>query len=150
MPSFKFLDPGPLKDQELELVLVETKQGDGTIYNATYYLFDMMVGGQRAGYIRLRVDDTWFIQTYQGHIGYAVEPEFRGHHYSERACRLILPLAKTHGLNTIWITCNPDNIASRRNIERLGATLVEVVKAPINSEYYKIGIRAKCRFRLDI
>lgn len=150
MPDFKFLDPGPLAEDELELVLTETAPGDPDIDLAPFYLFDMRVDGNKAGYVRLRVDDTELIRIYQGHIGYAVEPEFRGHRYAERSSRLILPLAKAHGINPIWITCNPDNIASRRTIERLGATFVETVTAPENSGYYRIGIRQKCRYRLDI
>lgn len=150
MGDFTFLDPGRLVDGELEPVLVETSPGDPEIDRPPYYLFDMMVDGKKAGYIRLRVADTLFIRTYQGHIGYAVEPEFRGHHYAERACRLILPLAKAHGMTAIWITCNPDNFASRRTIERLGATFVGVACAPEDSEAYRFGIRQKCRYRLDL
>mgnify|MGYP002682874610 FL=1 len=150
MPDFQFIDPGTLVDEELELVLTETKPGDSIIGRVPYYTFDMRVGGRKAGYIRLRVGNTPDILMYGGHIGYAIEPEFRGRHYAERASRLILPLAKAHGLNTIWITCDPDNIASRRTIERLGAKLVEIVKVPPYSVYYRAGARAKCRFRLDI
>ena len=37
--------------------------------------------------------------------------------------RLLLPLARRHGLQTVWITCNPDNWASRRTCELAGAEL---------------------------
>ena len=150
MSRFTFLNPGQLRDEELELVIVELSPGDPSIDRLPYYKFDMMVDGRRAGYIRLRVGNSHSILMYAGHIGYAVEPEYRGHHYAERASRLILPLAKRHGLNTIWITCDPDNIASRRTIERLGATFVEIVTAPVDSDLYRAGIRQKCRFRLDL
>lgn len=150
MPDFQFLDPGPLVDDELELVLVETTPGDPIIDRLPYYTFDMRVGEKKAGYIKLRVGYTHGIVTYGGHIGYAVEPEFRGRHYAERASRLMLPLARAHGMDTIWITCDPDNAASRRTIERLGATLIEIASAPEDSVYYRAGVREKCRFRLDI
>lgn len=150
MWKFRFLDPGPLRDDELELVLVAKTPGDPTIERLPYYTFDIMVDGRRAGYIKLRVGNTPGILMYGGHIGYVVDPDYRGHHYAERASRLILPLARRHGMDTIWITCDPDNIASRRTIERLGATFVEVVSAPPNSGYYRAGVREKCRFRLDM
>ncbi|MGC4032889.1 MAG: GNAT family N-acetyltransferase [Tepidisphaeraceae bacterium] len=72
-----------------------------------------------AGTVSLRLGDDDELKRYWGHIGYGVFPPARGQHYAERACRLILPLAKKHGLEELWITTNPDNIASRRTCERL-------------------------------
>jgi predicted acetyltransferase len=150
MGEFRFLDPGVLRDSELDLVLVETKPGDPSREWLPGYLFEMRVGGRRAGGLNLRVGNTRKIVMYAGHIGYAVEPEHRGHHYAERACRLILPLAKAHGLDTIWITCNPDNMPSRRTCERLGAEMVEIVPLPEGDDQYQAGDREKCRYRLDL
>jgi GNAT superfamily N-acetyltransferase len=149
MGEFRFLDPGVLRDSELDLVLVETKPGDPSREWLPGYLFEMRVGGRRAGGLNLRVGNTRKIVMYAGHIGYAVEPEHRGHHYAERACRLILPLAKAHGLDTIWITCNPDNMPSRRTCERLGAEMVEIVPLPEGDDQYQAGDREKC-YRLDL
>ncbi len=103
-----------------------------------------------AGGIGLRVGDTFEIVMYLGHIGYHVYPSFRGRHLAERACRLVAPLAKAHGLNPVWITCNPDNHASRRTCERLGAQFVEVVPVPIEHSLRRRGETAKCRYRLDV
>jgi predicted acetyltransferase len=64
--------------------------------------------------------------------------------------RLVIPLAKAHGMTHLWITCNPENAASRRTIERLGATFVEVVDIPKSNLLYEKGERQKCRYRLDI
>ena len=38
--------------------------------------------------------------------------------------------ALAHSLDRLWITCDPDNRASRTTCERLGAVLVEVVTVP--------------------
>jgi tagatose 1,6-diphosphate aldolase len=46
-----------------------------------------------------------------------------------------VPLAVRHGLSELWITCNPDNIASRRTCEAAGAELVEVVDLPPQKGY---------------
>ena len=148
MKEFRFLDPGPLSDGELELVLVETVPGDPSREWLPVYVFEMRVGGQKAGGLNLRIGNIHNIVMYGGHIGYQVEPEYRGKHYAERACRLILPLAKAHGLNPIWITCNPDNIPSRRTCERLGAKLVEIVSLPEDNDMYLRGEREKCRYSL--
>jgi tagatose 1,6-diphosphate aldolase len=103
-----------------------------------------------AGGIGLRIGKTRDIQMYAGHIGYHVYPPARGHHYAERACRLLLPLARKHRINPLWITCNPDNLASRRTIERLGAEFVEIVPVPASHEMHARGEREKCRYRLTI
>src|SRR5688572_3663057 len=43
------------------------------------------------GGCNLRIGTNPEIETYTGNIGYAVFPAARGHHYAERACRLMLP-----------------------------------------------------------
>lgn len=102
------------------------------------------------GGLTLRVATSPNVELYYGHIGYHVFPAARGRHYAERACRLLLPLARAHGLNPLWITCNPENIASRRTCERLGMKLVETVAIPSNEPLYTRGERVKCRYRLDL
>ena len=101
-----------------------------------------------AGTLSLRLGEDDDLIRYYGHIGYGVFPAARGHHHAERACRLALPVAKQNGLQTVWITCNPDNVASRRTCERLGATFVDVVSIPPGHELFERGERAKCRYRL--
>ena len=53
-------------------------------------------------------------------------------------------------MSRLWITCNPDNLASRRTCERLGAKLVETVPIPKTHTFYQRGERAKCRFLLEL
>jgi RimJ/RimL family protein N-acetyltransferase len=103
-----------------------------------------------AGTLALRLSDSEQIRLYTGHVGYGVFPAARGNHYAERATRLILPLARAHGMDHLWITCNPDNLASRRTIERLGATYVETVDVPPDNIAYQRGDRQKCRYRIDL
>ena len=62
----------------------------------------------------------------------------------------MLPLARKHGFKTIWITCNPDNFASRRTCELLGAQMIEIVDLPEDNEMYQRGEHQKCRYRLDL
>ena len=46
-------------------------------------------------------------------------------------------MARRHGLATVWITCNPDNRASRRTCELTGAQLVEIVDLPADNDKYR-------------
>lgn len=49
-----------------------------------------------------------------GHIGYSIDPEFRGHHYAAQACELLFLLAAKHHMPYLIISCNPDNWPSRK------------------------------------
>ena len=197
---FTFLDPGPLVDNELQLVAPETRwvdellrsswhpltvrdapmdahlsrgkvmdflraaplgrqTGDDASGRVPAYHFWMLVpgagvGGEEpiniVGGLGLRIGVSPEIETYSGNIGYHVYPPARGRHYAERACRLVLPLARRHGMRRLWITCNPDNAASRRTCERLGATLVDTVPIPADHPFRLRGETAKCRYVIEL
>jgi predicted acetyltransferase len=102
------------------------------------------------GGIGVRISSSLDIELYAGHIGYHVYPPARGRHFAERACRLVAPVLRFHGISPVWITCNPDNLASRRTCERLGARYVEMVDLPSNHAFYARGERQKCRYRWGI
>ncbi|MDP9174296.1 MAG: GNAT family N-acetyltransferase [Planctomycetota bacterium] len=107
---------------------------------------DLPIGGG----IGLRIGNTYDVVMYYGHIGYHVYPPARGRRYAQRACRLLLPLAARHGINPLWITCNSDNLASRRTCEGLGGTLVEIVTVPDDHPLYQRGDKDKCRYRIEV
>jgi tagatose 1,6-diphosphate aldolase len=116
----------------------------------TYY-FLMMHGGtsEEMGRINLRTETNTTIERYAGHIGYAVHETFRGHHYAARSVQLLLPLARQLGIAPLWITCDPDNAASRRSCELAGAEFIEIVDLPHYYGGYAHSQRQKCRYRLD-
>ncbi len=87
MVEFEFLDPGPLIDGDLELVLTEQTPADPARNWAPAYAFRMRLPGvEEAGRINLRIGNQEALVRYGGHIGYGVNPEHRGHHYAARAC----------------------------------------------------------------
>ena len=77
-------------------------------------------------------------------------PGYRGHHYAEKACRLLFTLAKKHGLGYVIITCRPDNIPSRRTCERLGGELLEIAELPEDNEMRLKGLTDVCIFRFEL
>ena len=85
-----------------------------------------------------------------GNIGYRVEEPYRGHHYAAKACRLLFGLAKQHEMEYVVITCNPDNIASRKTCEYLGGTLLEICEVPEGNDMRERGETHKCIFRFEV
>lgn len=145
-----FLDPGELSDGDLSLVLAGVYPSDARQVVVPYYRFTMMQRPRNlpVGYITLRIATDLDTILYWGHVGYAVEPAFRGHHYAARSLQLLVPLARRHGIDPIWITSNPGNIASRRSCEVAGATLVDTVDIPAGHPLRARGDEQKCRYRL--
>lgn len=148
----EFIEPGLLVDGDLELVISELFPGDAALDLVPSYKFNMISRPDKkiAGRIDLRLGNPRVITMYAGHIGYSVEPAYRGHRFAARAVRLLIPLARHYDLSPLWITCNPDNYASRRTCELVGAEMVEIVDLPHDNDMYLIGERYKCRYRLDI
>jgi predicted acetyltransferase len=150
--DFCFLDPGRLVDHDLELVLIARIPADPVRGWVPCYHLEMRRTGTsiHLGDIHLRVGHTEQLDLYGGQIGYGVDVEHRGHHYAARSCRLLFPLAKAHGLSPLWITCNPENWASRRTCELAGGVLVEIVDTAPDSDAYRQGEYRKCRYRFDL
>lgn len=149
---FTWQDPGVLVDDDLRLVLSLRCEADPVRGWCPSYDFGMRhtITGQFLGGITLRVGQSDHLRLYAGHIGYGVSPEHRGHRYAARSCRLLLPLARLHGFSHLWITCNPDNYASRRTCELVGAVYVDTVDVPPSDSVYGPGEEVKCRYRLDL
>lgn len=78
-------------------------------------------GQQYLGAIQLRhCLGTEYLRTRGGHIGYTVRPSARGRGLATEALRMILPRAKSLGLNQVLVTCAEANEASARVIEKVG------------------------------
>ena len=65
-----------------------------------------------------------------GHIGYAIRPSERRKGYGTAALRLALAEARQLGLQNVLVTCDSDNVGSRRIIERNGGVLENEVTVP--------------------
>ena len=147
LPDLEPRELAPLVDDELVLQLVERSASDPARNRSAQYRWDIVAGGTHVGSISFRVGHGEYLEKYAGHIGYGIDPEHRGHHYAARATKLVLPVAKSHGFRVVWVTCNPENVASRRTCERAGGQLIDIVDLPVDIDMYKEGERQKCRYR---
>ncbi|WP_187265454.1 GNAT family N-acetyltransferase [Reinekea thalattae] len=111
------------------------------------YLFNIvLLNGTPIGQIDLRLGSKPSLLKYGGQLGYGIRRGYRGHSYAAEACLLLKTVALEEGFSELWITCNPDNIASIRTCEKIGATYIERVDVPQGSELWRRGDRAKLRY----
>ncbi len=138
-----------LRHGDLELRLADYSLH--SFHRVPTYFFRMMSidRDEEMGKINLRIGSSPHIERYAGHIGYGVHPAHRGHHYASRSLVLLLPFARCLAIDPLWITCDPDNVASRRSLELAGAEFLEIVDVPEDCGIRKYGGKLrKCRYRL--
>lgn len=148
MPLLKGMNPRQIQEPGLHLkLLAQPEHGCAPVYR-----FAMRVPGypQNAGLIELRLSEPDSLQFYGGQVGYGVCQEFRGRHLAARSLRLLIPLARSCGLERLWITCTVENLASRRSCEWAGAVLEEIVDLQPDHPRYLLGDRQMCRYSLEL
>ena len=139
-------------DDVLDLVLTNEDVRDESCGIDDGYTFRIYRRGTRdyVGYVSLRLGESPGLY-YLGHIGYRIEEKHRGHGYAARACFLMLPLLQRLRLNSVVITNNVENTASRKTCERLGCTLERIADVPKEYRTLCAGATQKCRYiwRMD-
>jgi predicted acetyltransferase len=88
-----------------------------------------VVDGDIVGRTSVRFVLNEFLRTIGGHIGYAVRPAFRRRGYATEILRQSLDIARARGISPVLVTCDVDNIGSRRVIEANGGVLEGIFDA---------------------
>ncbi|RYD61624.1 MAG: GNAT family N-acetyltransferase, partial [Verrucomicrobiaceae bacterium] len=108
---------------------------------APYYHFRILAGTRDVGHINLRIGKSEHVLRVVGHVGYGIRKRYRGKHYALLACQALAPFARTIAPEVI-VTCDPENHASRRTLERLtGARRGQTVSVPPSDPHYRRGAR---------
>lgn len=128
---FQFLEFNDLKDDEIKLVLKSQDLPDYEKGILPRYGFSIIHinDNEDIGVIYFAVDNTRR-QYLRGHLSYGVSPDYSGHNYAMKACKLIKQVALAHGFKRLFIGARYDNIASRKTIEKLGAMLITINDVP--------------------
>lgn len=64
---------------------------------------------------------------------------------------MLFDLARKHGMDYLYITCNPENIASRKTCEFAGGVLESIIDLPTDNDMYMYdGERRKCIYRFNL
>lgn len=102
--------------------------GDGTqvprLPSRVFWIF----GREFCGAINLRfVPGTEDLPpTCSGHIGYSIVPWKQRRGFATRALALVLPVAREVGLKRVLVTCDDDNLGSRKVIQANGGAFAGV------------------------
>ena len=119
----------------LELRLIDTYEGESGAL--PFYWWNIMLKSSNAaiGKISFRIGHNYH-SYYNGNIGYEIDEKYRGNHYALTACRMVLKLAEYYDMDKLYLTCDYDNIASYKTIEKLGGRLIEEACPPKDYIYY--------------
>lgn len=148
MGNFEFFENfNTLYDGELMLKISQKYGSDNEML--PYYYYDIYLGNACIGKISIRIGANYH-SYYDGNIGYEIEESYQGNNYAFKACKLILQVAKAHGMNEIILACDESNIASYKTIEHLGAELLEIVIPPEDYFAFQKGMKAQRIYKLQI
>ena len=100
---------------------------EGYVPQSNYWLVD---DGEFIGAVRIRQRLNEHLMEIGGHIGYAIRPSMRGRGYGNQILELALRKAKEMGIERVRITCDVDNIPSRKIIEKNGGMLDSEIPNP--------------------
>lgn len=99
----------------------------GWVPSSTFWLVD---GDDYIGSINIRHELTDWLLRFGGHIGYAIRPSRRRQGMGTLMCKLALEEARAIGLKRVLITCDEDNVGSRKIIEANGGIFEDAVPQP--------------------
>ena len=114
-----------------------------------FYYYDICVNSIVVGKISIRIGNNYH-SYYNGNIGYEIDKEYRGNNYAYKACKLVLQVAKAHGMGELVLTCDESNIASYKTIEKLGAELIEIIKPPEDYFAYRENMERQRIYKLQL
>lgn len=146
-----FFDTDFLENDEIKLVLERIAEEDPVRkWVPAYHFLICDKQGRKMGKCDLRIGYSDGLY-YGGHIGYEIDEEYRGRHYAAKACRLLFELAKKHGMDHLYITCDPDNLPSRKTCELLNGKLLETAVLPKDNDMrINDGDTEKCIYGFEL
>jgi predicted acetyltransferase len=107
---------------------------EGRVPATTYWLVRQ---GQILGPSNLRHELNDYLRKFGGHIGYSIRPSQRGKGFGILILKLTLEKARQLGLDKVLVTCDDDNFASARVIEKNGG----ILEGNIVDDSHKVPVR---------
>ncbi len=115
----------------------------------------MIEDGEYIGQASIRPElSTAYLLTYGGHIGYSIRPSRRRQGWGKQILTLALDTSRAMGLERVLVTCNSDNIGSRKIIECNGGqfeSAIGMTRSSFRTEGRKAdGPLEKLRYWIDL
>ena len=114
---------------------------EGYVPMTTFWLVDgkNYIG---SGNIRHRLSES--LKNFGGHIGYFIRKEYWGKGYGTLQLKLLLEKARELGIKKVLLTCDVDNIASTRVMEKNGGKRLDKIDVEVGGQLrsvyrYEIG-----------
>lgn len=147
----QFFNTDFLENDEIKLVVERLDKGNKLKkWLPAYHFYICDLNQNIMGTCDLRIGYSESLY-YGGHIGYRINEKYRGNRYAAKACKLLFLLAKKHGMEYLYITCNPDNLPSRKTCEYLNGEFLGTVELPENNDMRKHdGETRKCIFKFQL
>lgn len=116
-----------------------------------YYYYNIIENktNNNIGKISIRIGCNYH-SYYNGNIGYEIDSDYRGNNYAYLASKMVLDVARFYNMKKIILTCEENNIASSKTIEKLGGKLLETVFPPHDYFGFFEGIKKHKIYKLDI
>lgn len=151
--SWLFARRAEYTDGEIDLIPLRVPPADRELGFGRERVWRITEHGKRReiGQLSYRSGESLGVYFY-GHIGYHIEPEWQGHHYALKACRLIRQEICRSGKTSVVITCDPDNLPSKKTCLALGCLFeCEVDVDPGLRQRFDISARkARYIWRVDL
>jgi predicted acetyltransferase len=117
-------DPGRFREwaeclRDAGLAGMATDERDRVPHRVLWWVAD----GEYVGRVRINLELNDSLRDFGGHIGYDIRPSARGRGHATALLAAALGIANGFGIDPALLTCAPDNVASRKVIERNGGEL---------------------------
>ena len=85
-----------------------------------------VVEGEIVGRVSVRFELNEYLLERGGHVGYGVAPAHRARGYATEILRQALVVLRAEGVERVLVTCDDENVASARVIEKNGGVLESI------------------------
>lgn len=144
------LPPTHLTYQDITIVFSKMTAGDVSKgFVPSYHFRILNKYGNDIGHINYRVGNTEHVLKAAGHIGYKIKEQYRGSRSAAKACLALSSWLKplsSQAIDPILINVDPDNVASNKTLEIIGAKFIDEILVPHGDPHYLRGSYKKRRY----